>query len=83
MARTEHPHSATAQFFINTEDNAFLDHKTPSGNGWGYAVFGKVIDGIETIEKISAVKTGARGPLPGDVPLENILIRKASRVTTE
>ncbi len=81
MARTQKPHSATAQFFINTEDNAFLDHKSPSGNGWGYAVFGKIVEGTEVIEEISTVPTSAKGPLPSDVPVDDIIIKKASRVT--
>ena len=74
MARTMNPHSATAQFFINVKDNAFLDHTSPTPRGWGYAVFGKVVKGQETVMKIAKVKTGQRDPLPSDVPLENVVI---------
>ena len=74
MARTMDPHSATAQFFINVKDNAFLDYTEPTMQGWGYAVFGKVVKGTEVVMKISRVRTGARGPLPSDVPVENVLI---------
>ena len=74
MARTANPHSATAQFFINVKDNAFLNHTVPKGQGWGYAVFGKVVKGQDVAMKISRVKTGPRDPLPSDVPLENVVI---------
>ena len=74
MARTANPHSATAQFFINVKDNAFLDHTVPKGQGWGYAVFGNVVKGQDVVMKISRVKTGPRDPLPSDVPLENVVI---------
>ena len=74
MARTMYPHSAAAQFFINVKDNAFLNHTAPTPNGWGYAVFGKVVKGQDVVMKISKVKTGARDPLPSDVPLENVVI---------
>ena len=74
MARTMNPHSATAQFFINVRDNAFLDHTAPTPRGWGYAVFGKVVKGQEVVMKISKVRTGPRDPLPSDVPLENVVI---------
>ena len=77
MARTNDPHSATAQFFINVKDNEFLDHRTPSGQGWGYAVFGKVVSGMDVVEKIKAVKTGRRG-YHDDVPLETITIERVS-----
>ena len=77
MARTSDPHSATAQFFINVKDNPFLDHKVPSGNDWGYAVFGKVIQGMEVVDRIVRVKTGNRAGHQ-DVPLEPVLIIKAS-----
>ena len=73
MARTSDPHSANAQFFINTKDNSFLNPK--SGN-WGYAVFGNVIDGMDIIEKISKKSTGPRGRFSQDVPIENIEIMK-------
>ena len=79
MARTSDPHSATAQFFINTvETNGFLDHTSKSGNGWGYCVFGKVTEGLDVVDKIRAAATGNRG-MHQDVPLEPILIEKARR----
>ncbi|HUW50018.1 MAG TPA: peptidylprolyl isomerase [Sulfuricella sp.] len=74
MARTMDPHSATAQFFINVKNNAFLDYTVPKGQGWGYAVFGKVVKGQEVVSKIAKVRTGPRDPLPSDVPLENVVI---------
>ena len=77
MARTNDPHSATAQFFINVKDNPFLDHKAPSGDGWGYTVFGKVIQGTEVVDRIVRVKTGNRAGHQ-DVPLEPVVIIKAS-----
>ncbi len=77
MARTNAPHSATAQFFINVADNGFLDH--PGQDGWGYAVFGKVTEGMEVIDKIEASKTGNKG-FHADVPLEDVLIEKAEVV---
>lgn len=76
MARTSAPHSATAQFFINVADNAFLNHTAPSAQGWGYAVFGKVVAGKEVVDKIKAVKTGRKG-FHDDVPLEDVVIEKA------
>ena len=77
MARTNDPHSATAQFFINTVDNDFLDFKAPSGQGWGYCVFGKVVEGMDVVDKIRAVRTGSAG-MHRDVPAEPVLIKKAS-----
>jgi peptidyl-prolyl cis-trans isomerase B (cyclophilin B) len=76
MARTSAPHSATAQFFINVSDNGFLNHTAPSAQGWGYAVFGKVINGTDVVDKIKAVKTGRKG-FHDDVPLEDVVIEKA------
>ena len=76
MARTSAPHSATAQFFINVVDNSFLNHTAPSAQGWGYAVFGKVVDGKDVVDKIKAVKTGRKG-FHDDVPLEDVVIEKA------
>ena len=76
MARTGEPHSATAQFFINIADNDFLDYKGPSPQGWGYAVFGKVIEGADVVDRIKAVPTGRSG-MHADVPVEDVLIRKA------
>jgi peptidyl-prolyl cis-trans isomerase B (cyclophilin B) len=79
MARTSDPHSATAQFFINTADNAFLDHKAENAQGWGYAVFGRVVDGADVVDAIEAVMTGSRGG-HGDVPLADVLIVSATAV---
>ncbi|MET0333492.1 MAG: peptidylprolyl isomerase [Rhizobacter sp.] len=79
MARTNAPHSASAQFFINTTDNDFLNFKSESASGWGYAVFGKVVAGQEVVDAIEGVKTGNRGG-HGDVPLEDVVINKATVV---
>ncbi len=79
MARTGDPHSATAQFFINSKDNGFLNHKSKSMQGWGYAAFGRVVEGMKTVDAISAVKTARRGPY-SDVPAEAIVIKSAARV---
>lgn len=76
MARTGDPHSATAQFFINVADNGFLNHTAPSMQGWGYAVFGKVIDGFEVVDAIKTVKTGRKG-FHDDVPKEDVIIEQA------
>ncbi len=76
MARTGDPHSATAQFFINVADNDFLNHTAPSQQGWGYAVFGKVIGGTEVVDQIKAVATGRKG-FHDDVPKEDVVIEKA------
>jgi peptidyl-prolyl cis-trans isomerase B (cyclophilin B) len=80
MARTSDPHSATAQFFVNVADNAFLDHQAKEGQGWGYTVFGKVVAGMEVVDAIKGVRTGAGGPFPKDAPQEQVLIRAARRV---
>jgi peptidyl-prolyl cis-trans isomerase B (cyclophilin B) len=77
MARTSDPHSATAQFFINVNDNDFLNHTAPNAQGWGYAVFGKVTDGLDVVDAIRKVKTGNTG-FHQDVPAEDIVIEKAS-----
>ena len=77
MARTSDPHSATAQFFINVNDNDFLNHTAPNAQGWGYAVFGKVTDGLDVVDAIRKVKTGNAG-FHQDVPAEDVLIEKAS-----
>lgn len=77
MARTSDPHSATAQFFINLSDNAFLDHRSRDPQGWGYAVFGHVVEGMDVVERIEKVATGKRGPY-SDVPLEPVLIESAT-----
>ncbi|AIL32860.1 peptidylprolyl isomerase [Basilea psittacipulmonis] len=76
MARTSEPHSATAQFFINTADNDFLNFTAPNGNGYGYAVFGKVVEGQETVDKIEKVRTGSHG-FHRDVPVEEVVIKSA------
>ena len=81
MARTNDPHSATSQFFINLENNPNLDHTSETPQGWGYAVFGTVIDGFETVEAIASVSTGSAGNHQ-DVPLEDITVQK-TRVTKE
>ena len=78
MARTSDPHSASAQFFINIADNGFLDY--PGQDGWGYCVFGKVVEGMDVVEKIAKSPTGAGGPFPRDVPVDKILIRSAKVV---
>lgn len=78
MARTGEPHSATNQFFINTADNAFLDHTGKTMRGWGYCVFGTVVDGMDVMDRIAKVQTGAGGPFNQDVPQEEILIQKIS-----
>lgn len=78
MARTNDPHSAAAQFFINTVDNPFLNHTSKTPRGWGYAVFGKVIKGMNVVDKIRNMRTGPNGPLPTDVPLKMVLIQKAT-----
>ena len=79
MARTSAPHSATAQFFINATDNGFLDFKSESPQGWGYAVFGKVVSGTDVVDAIEAVATGRQG-MHDDVPVEDVVIRRAVRV---
>ena len=76
MARTNAPHSATAQFFINSTNNEFLNFKSESPSGWGYAVFGKVVSGTEVVDKIEGVKTGSKMG-HGDVPLDDVVIEKA------
>lgn len=80
MARTQDPHSASAQFFINVKNNDFLNHTAQSLQGWGYAVFGKVVDGMDTVNKIKAVRTGQKGH-HGDVPMEDVVVKKATIVT--
>lgn len=77
MARTNDPHSATAQFFINVANNDFLNHTAPTSQGWGYAVFGKVVEGEEVIDKVRGVKTGNAG-FHQNVPVEDVVIEKAT-----
>lgn len=76
MARTNDPHSATAQFFINVANNDFLNHSAPTSNGWGYAVFGEVVEGQDVIDKMKAVKTGNSG-FHQNVPVQDVVITKA------
>jgi cyclophilin family peptidyl-prolyl cis-trans isomerase len=79
MARTSDPHSATAQFFVNVADNGFLDHKEKTQSGWGYTVFGRVTSGMDVVDKIVGVKTGAQGPFQKDAPLTPIAIKSMKR----
>jgi peptidyl-prolyl cis-trans isomerase B (cyclophilin B) len=79
MARTSEPHSATAQFFINVADNDFLDYTAPSSNGWGYCVFGRVVGGMDVVDRIKAVPTETKGSHQ-NVPREDVLIIKAEAV---
>lgn len=77
MARTGDPHSASSQFFINVADNAFLNHRGKSFEGWGYAVFGRVVDGMDVVDAIVSVPRGNRGP-NGDVPIEPVVMKRVS-----
>ena len=79
MARTNDPHSATAQFFINTTDNDFLDFRAESPQGWGYAVFGRVVDGTDVVDAIEGVRTGRSG-FHNDVPVEDVVIQRATEL---
>ena len=79
MARTSEPHSASSQFFINVADNAFLDHKGPSPQGWGYCVFGKVVGGQDVVDKIEGVPTGSSG-FHQDVPTQDVILTRAEEV---
>jgi peptidyl-prolyl cis-trans isomerase B (cyclophilin B) len=79
MARTSNPDSATAQFFINVADNTFLNHTAKTPQGWGYAVFGKVVEGQDVVDKIRKVKTGSRG-MHQDVPTDDVIIERAEEV---
>lgn len=80
MARTGDPHSATAQFFVNVVDNGFLDHRGKNQAEWGYAVFGKVVDGLDVVDKIRTVATGANGPFEKDAPKTQVEIVSVRRV---
>ena len=82
MARTGDPHSATAQWFVNTVDNTFLNHTAESSRGWGYAVFGRVVEGMEVVDAISSVPTGVQGRMQ-DVPKEPVLLQKVEIVAEE
>jgi peptidyl-prolyl cis-trans isomerase B (cyclophilin B) len=79
MARTSDPHSATAQFFINVSNNTFLNHTAPTSQGWGYAVFGRVVEGQDVVDRIRKVQTGSRG-MHQDVPVDDVVIEKAEEV---
>lgn len=79
MARTSDPNSATAQFFVNVKDNTSLDHTGKNAAGWGYAVFGRVTSGMDVIDEIVSVPTGAKGPFAKDAPQENVTIVSARR----
>jgi peptidyl-prolyl cis-trans isomerase B (cyclophilin B) len=79
MARTGDPHSATAQWFVNVVDNGFLDHKAKDAQGWGYAVFGRVIEGMDVVDTIKAVATGSNGPFTKDAPDEMVVIQRVRR----
>lgn len=79
MARTSDPHSASSQFFINVKDNGFLNHSAPTMQGWGYAVFGKVTEGMDVVHEIEKVATGQVG-MHGDVPKEDVIIEKVTVV---
>ena len=79
MARTNDPHSTTAQFYINVVDNDFLDFKAPTGQGWGYCVFGEVTEGMDVVDAIRGVRTGSKG-FHQDVPVEDVVIEKAEVV---
>ena len=79
MARTNDPHSATSQFFVNVVDNKFLDHQAKNDTGWGYTVFGKVIEGMDAVDKIKSVKTGSAGQFAKDAPVETVVITSVRR----
>ncbi len=80
MARTGDPHSATAQFFINTVNNAFLNFTAPNPRGWGYTVFGRVVEGMDVVDKIRSVPTGSGGPFRTDVPQNPVVIKSVSMI---
>lgn len=79
MARTNDPHSATSQFFLNVADNDFLNHTSPTPRGWGYAVFGKVVAGTDVVDAIAAVRTASRSWY-GDVPVEDVVMEKVEEI---
>ncbi len=79
MARTSDPHSATAQFFVNVVDNGFLNHSAQKSGGFGYTVFGQVVSGMDVVDAIVAVPTGAKGPFAKDAPLDDVVIRSVRR----
>lgn len=81
MARTNDPHSATAQFFINLKDNNFLDHRAPNPREYGYTVFGRVVKGMDIVQKIAAIPTGAGGPFPAEVPQQTVIVEETKVLT--
>ena len=81
MARTSDPHSATAQFFINLQDNNMLDHRAPNPREYGYTVFGRVVKGMDVVQKIAAIPTGAGGPLPAEVPQQTVIVEETKVLT--
>jgi len=83
MARTSDPQSATAQFFINHKNNDFLNYTAPTPQGWGYTVFGKVIKGVDVVNKIAALETGPTGPFQSDVPRKPVIIEDARILTAD
>jgi cyclophilin family peptidyl-prolyl cis-trans isomerase len=80
MARTSDPHSATCQFFVNLVDNGFLDHTGKNDRGWGYTVFGRVTEGMESVDAIAAQKTGPKGPFDKDAPQQDVVITSAKKI---
>jgi cyclophilin family peptidyl-prolyl cis-trans isomerase len=81
MARTSDPNSATSQFFINLANNGFLDHRAPTPRDYGYAVFGRVVKGMDVVQKIAAIPTGAAGPLPAEVPKQTVIVEDVKVLT--
>lgn len=81
MARTSDPHSASAQFFINLKDNGFLDHRAPNPREYGYTVFGRVVKGMDVVQKIAAIPTGPGGPFPAEVPRETVTVESAKMLS--
>jgi peptidyl-prolyl cis-trans isomerase A (cyclophilin A)/peptidyl-prolyl cis-trans isomerase B (cyclophilin B) len=81
MARTSDPHSATAQFFINLRDNNSLDHRAPNPREYGYTVFGRVVKGMDVVQKIAAIPTGAGGPFPAEVPQQTVIVEQTKVLT--
>jgi peptidyl-prolyl cis-trans isomerase A (cyclophilin A)/peptidyl-prolyl cis-trans isomerase B (cyclophilin B) len=82
MARTSDPHSATAQFFINLKDNNFLDHRAPNPREYGYTVFGRVVKGMNVVQEIAAIPTGAGGPFPAEVPQQTVIVEETRVLNT-
>ncbi len=82
MARTNDPNSATSQFFINLKDNNFLDYRAPNPREYGYTVFGRVVHGMDVVEKIAAIPTGAAGPFPAEVPQQTVIVEATKVLNT-